>query len=282
MNLRSSIKTALNSLASLSLLALGAGSAMAEPIRVEATGIPMYLNSGSHQGSFVPLLPKNFTINALQFSFLFVDDGDDIRYTTTGTLQRSAPVAVREKVDFKTYKETVTTTITMPRSGVGEQETVKLVLGAMSFSGATSTNTSNVTTPTNTIVKSAQVRYVKENNEKVSCTEKQWDKGNANCLKIISTPVDAYENAIATTDYTGEIVLGSVLPSDSAAYAALARDRKLDFSIDVLGDLNLLGATLDIDYTALDDMVAVSEPASASLLGIALLGMAGVRRKRRA
>jgi len=270
----------------LALLALGATSAMAEPLTLQSTGLPSYLSQGKYQGSFdAAFLPKNAVINSLQFSFLFVDDGDTVPYRTGDSIL-SKPVSLRQMSSDKTrqagrtFTETVTTTVTLPRTGVGEQESVKLSFGASAFSGATQEVKSDVTTPGSTRTDPAKVLYVK-NNENVSCLKTQWENGTANCQQVTRTVVTRYETRTLTTDYTGEIVLGGSLIDDKDLLAAFLRDRRLDFSLDVLGDLDLFGATLDIDFTPLD-IAAVPEPASISLFGIAMLGLAGARRKRRA
>jgi hypothetical protein len=265
----------------LALIAFSATSAMAEPLSMQYSGVPFYLNNNSYQGSFDgSFLPKKFIVNSLQFSFTFVDDGDVIPYATSPSIS-STPVVERVSTGTRTWKETVTTTITMPRNGVGEKESVGLSFGALSFSGATREEFSDVIAKTGSYTAPSQVVYVK-NNENVSCTQAQWLKGTANCQQVTRTNVTNYQNRIVTTDYTGEILLTGSLMGDSNLLASLLRDRKLDFSLGVLGDLNLVGGTLDIDFTPIEDASVVPEPASVSLFGIAMLGLAGIRRKRRA
>ncbi len=284
MNFQACIKTA------IALLALGATSAMAEPLTLQATGLPSYLSQGTYQGSFdAGFLPKNVVINSLSFSFLFVDDGDVMSSIRGNSVSSTAP-AVREasgdprgKQAGRTFSETVTTTVTTPWTGVGEQESVSLSFGGATYAGATQEVHSDVTTAGPTRTELPKVLYLKNNeNRDVACLKTQWENGTANCQQVTRTVVTKFETRTITTDYTGEIVLGASLFDSKDLLASLLRDRKLDFSLDVLGDLDLFGATLDIDFTPFDDIAVVPEPGSLSLFGVAMLGFAGVRRKRRA
>lgn len=264
----------------LTLLTLCAGSALASPLTLQASGIPTYLDNQTYQGSFdaSALLPKKFSVNSLQFSFIFMDDDDVVRYTAGPSIV-SSPVSVRQTIDGKTVKETITRTVTTHRTGVGEQESVKLAFGGLSFAGATAA-TSTSSSDKSAVTGTPQVLYVNRNNESVACTSAQWSKTPNSCQQITRTAVTSYDNITSTTDYSGQIELDGSLMSDSALISAILLNRKLDFSLGVLGDLNLLSASLDIDFTPL--AADVPEPAELALFAIAMMAAMGVHRSRRA
>ncbi|WP_091874189.1 PEP-CTERM sorting domain-containing protein [Massilia yuzhufengensis] len=223
------------------------------------------------------MLKTRHTINSLQFSFVFIDDGDTVVYTT-GPSFASASSSQTLKPDAKTSIETSERTVTTPRYGVGERESVKLSFDGASFTGATAAVYSSSTIPTATSSPS-QVQYVRSTTG-ASCTATQWLKGQVNCQQITRTAVTHYETAISSTDYTGQIALEGSLMSYNALMAGLVKNGKLDFNIQAMGDIDLASATLDMDIDILGS--DVPEPASGALVGIALLGMAGVRGKNRA
>lgn len=264
----------------LALLTLCAGTAMATPLTIQASGLPTYLNNQAYQGSFdaAALLPKKFTVNSLQFSFILMDDGDSVAYAT-GPSVVSSPVSTRQTVDGKTIKETITRTITTHRTGVGEKESVNLSFGGLSFAGATAATTTS-TSDKSQVSGTSQVLYVNKANESIACTSTQWSKSPSACQQIIRTAVTNYDNSTSTTDYSGQIELDGSLMSDTALISAILLNRKLDFSLGVLGDLNLLSASLEIDFSPV--AADVPEPAELALFGVTLLAALAVHRSRRA
>lgn len=264
----------------LTLLTLCAGPALASPLTIQASGIPTYLDNQAYKGSFdaSALLPKKFSINSMQFSFIFMDDGDSVGYATGPTIM-SGPVSVRQTIDGKTVKETITRTFTTHRTGVGEKESVNLAFGGLSFAGATAATTTSANDKSS-VAGTPQVLYVNKANENLACTNAQWSKSPNSCQQITRTTVSNYDNFTSTTDYSGQIELDGSLMSDTALISAILLNRKLDFSLDVLGDLNLLSASLDIDFSPL--AAEVPEPAELALFAVTMLAALAVHRSRRA
>jgi hypothetical protein len=264
----------------LTLLALSVTSAVAAPLSLQASSIPSYLNNGAYQGSFdaTGLLPARYAITNMQFSFVFIDDGDIVNYTT-GPSATSTPLTLRQKVDAKTSTETIDRTVTSTRYGLGERESVKLSFDSLSWFGETAAVYESVIVPT-AVSSPTQVLYAKSADGS-SCSFTQWKNGSAGCQQTTRTTVTHYQTSIVSTDYTGQIALNGSLMGNEALKTGLMKNGKVDFRIDALGDIDLASATLDIDFEVLQD-TDLPEPASGALFGIALAGLAGARRKPRA
>jgi hypothetical protein len=272
MKIQNSIKAAIGA-----LLIGAASQAAATVVAVNATGLPTYLNNTTSLGSFdASFLPGQYTINSIGFSFSFADDTDTFASVAgTSSTQTSAPVYSTSDKSFLT-----TTTVTVPVTRTGEQESVLLSFGGHTFSGQTSLATSG---PTRTSVTDPQVRgsdiYAKNG---VACTADQIAHDNS-CKKTASYTVTVTNTDTTTKDYTGNIALANSLLSYDTVLAELLNNRSLGFSLGVTGDLNLTGATLTVDYTDTTPPPAhdVPEPGTLALFGIALLGATGIRRARR-
>jgi hypothetical protein len=266
----------------LAVLAFSATSALATPITVQATGIAEHLTQGKHQGSFdaTSVLPLGiFTIDYLQFSFAFVDDGDAIRYNRLRSTT-SQPVTVRKTISPTVIEEKVTKTTTSWWEGTGEKESIALGFNGLSFTGETaSVDASDTPSSVQTFT---QTEYM---NGTTVCSKTEWEKaGNTSCKKIIRTTTTNFDHYRSAIDYTGEVTFDGSLMGYSPALMSLMLTRKLDFTLDVLGDVDLLSATLDIGFKEPSlgtEMGTVPEPSSMILFGIALLGMAGACRKQR-
>ena len=271
MKIRNSIKAAC-----AALLFGAASQAMATVITLDASLPAGYLSTGRYQGSFdgSALLPEQFIINSIGFSFNFADDATDdfstVSYPSVTT--QSGPVEVSLTGGDKS--STITKTKTTSVSKMGEQEAVQLSFGSLIFSAQTLAGTPVFTS--NTVPGTAvldRTTYMQGNK---TCTP---SPNNSSCKAIYHYTVTNTVTNTTTTDYTGNISLTQSLLSQSGLLAELMQTKALNFGLGVTGDLNLVSASLNLDYTDTTPS-PVPEPASLALFGIALLGFAGARVRR--
>ena len=265
------------------ILLSGASHAMADVIRVNASMLPAtdtLMSAGTYQGSFnlngVQGLPSAYTINSLTFSFSFLDDGSDSFITMNGDKTNGA-VTTSISGSGQNRVATTTTIYQVAATKTGEKETVTLTFDGVNFvSAQTAAVSGGSSGPVTVSNPSIAAGTVKEKNG-VVCTPEQIAHDNS-CKDVRHETVEAAQITTTTTDYTGGFTIGDTLS------VSLLQDKVLNFSFDLTGDLFLAGATLDVDFinTVEAQVRDVPEPASVALFGIALAGIASVRRKRRA
>jgi len=274
MKIQNSIKAA------VAAFLIGAASqATATTISINASGLPGYLNNNTYQGSFdgSAVLPVNFAINSIGFSFSFSDDAD-ILTSVSGTPVTVAGTPVTAAVGTGGDKSITTPlTVTTNVTRTGEQESVLLSFGFVSFGAQTGTSIVGPVTVSQTdnpVLISTTYEKNSGKDGKVSCTSQEAQTNQA-CKATYTYTVTTNVTKTTTTDYSGNIALADSLLAYDDVLAALQSNKSLNFSLGVTGDITLTNAKLTLDYTE------TPEPGSLALFGIALLGAAGIRRARR-
>lgn len=273
MNIQNAIKAAIGALL---IGAAAQASATVVPV-INATGVPsastLLTSGGNYAGSFdLSFLPKQYIVNGIGISFAFADDKNDPFTPQTLSWSSQASDFVFS-TDTKTF--TRTTTVTQSLAFTGEKEGVKLSFGNVGFDGATAkgADQAGYSSTTSTPVSAGQI-WSKNNG--VKCTTQEVIDHDKSCKQIDAYDVTVTNTTSTTTDYTGNFDIVKSLLSYDSLLTQLKNTKSLGFNIGVTtGDLYLTSASMNIDYTE------TPEPGTLALFGIALMGVAGLRRARR-
>jgi hypothetical protein len=265
------IQNTLKATAALLLSGL-ASQAMATSITLYPSKLPNYLANSTYQSSFDGLadLPGRFTVNSIDFSFVFSDDiSDPFTSVNAGRSSSAATSSLAGK------SSTVTTSVTQLITRSGEREAVQLSLGSLVFSGSSGALKATTEKIIDYGLKTrGATSYAKLNGDACVLTA----SNAATCKAISNYAVTNTTTYTTTTDYGGDITLNGSLMDDGKLLAYLQQNKLLNFSLGVTGDLNLVDAYLNLDIT---DTTPVPEPGSQALFAIALTGVVGALRARR-
>lgn len=214
------------------------------------------LSNGTVSGVFdgTSVLPTDYTINSLTFSFTFLDDTDPLTSSTTVTGKTSTGY---DAYSWLTYVRDVTTTQTVTQTG--QQESVSLALAGVTVgSGATTaTQTSSTTTSSGQLSLDSVYCFL-------ACLTKYSDN-----ITVTTTN---------TTDWTGSFTISGTVTDASILSQLLSNDQLL-YSLTTSGDVYLTSAQLNLDITPTTQASsAVPEP-STILLALAGLGGIGLGRR---
>lgn len=202
------------------------------------------------------LLPQDYTINSLTFSFSFMDDGSDT-WTTSSPSVTSVSTGNYYSDGFLT--QTRDRTVNQTVNTTSEQESATLSLAGIQVGSGATTLKETISAPV------------------LSSTTTTLDK--TSCF-ILCTYYYTDTNTYTTTDtkdWTGPFTISGTVTNQQILDKLLADDM-LAVSLNVKGDLKLTAANILLDYTKVESN-KVPEPSSLMLAAGGLFGLGYARRR---
>lgn len=235
-------------------------AAMATPITLNGSiANNTLLNNNTYTGSFngTSVLPADYKINSLAFSFTFLDNNDEMTY---GKKIVGDTDYVITSYNGHAFEKDVTTSYAA--TNTGKKENVALTLGGVNYG----TKETAASTKTDTkVVEGART------DEGHGCHYVFF------CGKLYYT---AFTSTTTTTnDWTGAISFSGLITNQSIISQILQNDL-LNFSFKVGGDLMLTSSQLVMDITE-TPKAPVAEVPEPSTIFLALAGLAGLAVSRR-
>jgi len=239
-------------------------AAMATPITLNGSiADKTVLKDSTYTGSFsgTSVLPTDYKINSLSFSFTFLDNSD-VMIKSKPTAD--ATVYSDREYNFWTgaYEKTATTNSNV--TVTGKKESVALTLGGVDY-GTKETAASTSTVKSDPVEGDRYLAYRE-------CGMFGWI--------CTSTYATAFTTTTTTTnDWTGAISFSGLITNQSIISQILQNDL-LNFSFKVGGDLMLTSSQLVMDITE-TPKAPVAEVPEPSTIFLALAGLAGLAFSRR-
>ncbi|WP_313166234.1 PEP-CTERM sorting domain-containing protein [Massilia oculi] len=213
------------------------------------------------------LLPDNYTVNSLSFSFSFLDNGGTLK--NLGTKQTAYDASAYKlhssswftDIYLRNVKATNTTTF------ASEQETASLSFGDLVL-GQGATN------------------YVESSKDKGSKTTRVVDSERCVVFWCEYKKSDVTTKSVELTkDYSGAFTISGVT-TDQSIIDQLLGNGELALSLNIFGKLKLTGSEVLLDYTKVEapteEPGEVPEPSSVLLAGAGLAAIGFLRRRRSA